>query len=321
MPETVKTSRLQNLPIVFFSSVMGLGGLSLALLRFSQVAPALRGPGQVLLVLTTLWFAALTFAYLAKMARHPEAVMEEFLHPVRMNFFPAYSICLLLLAAGYGETWPGGAQTLWLFGACLHLVFMLKIVSLWFTRDFGIASFNPPWFIPVVGAILVPVAGAGFADPEVCWFFFAVGISYWVFLSAVLIYRLTFHPTLPERLLPTLFILIAPPAVGFVAYTGLAGGLDGFARVLYYFSLFTALSLLAMGERFLRIPFYLSWWAYSFPLAAITLATLRMHLLTRLPLFLWLGWFFLGLCVLVVAFVLGRTVRAVTRGEICVEEE
>ena len=36
---------------------------------------------------------------------------------------------------------------------------------------------------------------------------------------------------LPERLLPTVFILIAPPAVGFIAYVRLTGGVDVFAQI------------------------------------------------------------------------------------------
>lgn len=38
---------------------------------------------------------------------------------------------------------------------------------------------------------------------------------------------------------------MAPPAVGFIAYVKLTAAVDGFARVLLYTALFTALLLLA----------------------------------------------------------------------------
>ena len=78
------------------------------------------------------------------------------------------------------------------------------------------------------------------------------------------------------RLTPTLFILLAPPSVGFIAYLQLIGSLDAFARILYYTALFLSLLLASNALRFLRIPFFISAWAYSFPLAALTIATLVM---------------------------------------------
>ena len=53
--------------------------------------------------------------------------------------------------------------------------------------------------------------------------------------------------------------------------------------------LFLALLLFTQWRRFARLRFYLSWWAYSFPLAAITIATLRMREATGLVFFAGLG--------------------------------
>ncbi len=89
--------------------------------------------------------------------------------------------------------------------------------------------------------------------------------------------RVIFHGGLPEKMLPTLFILIAPPAVAFIAYLGLTGELNAFAKILYFHALFTTVLILSFADRFVRLPFYLSWWAYTFPLAAITLANIRYH--------------------------------------------
>ena len=70
-----------------------------------------------------------------------------------------------------------------------------------------------------------------------------------VILLTIIFYRVLFHHPIDERLMPTLFILIAPPAVGFIAYTRLTGGeLDTFARVLYYSGLFLTLLLFTPGR-------------------------------------------------------------------------
>jgi tellurite resistance protein len=108
--------------------------------------------------------------------------------------------------------------------------------------------------------------------------------------------------------------------VGFIAYVNLAGGVDVFARILYYTALFLALLLASNAVRFLRLPFFVSAWAYSFPLAALTLATLVMS--AHLPGFAFaeLGLGLLAVLTLVVAALVARTLAAVWRGEICVPE-
>jgi len=152
---------------------------------------------------------------------------------------------------------------------------------------------------------------------EFSWFFFSVGLVFWVVLFAVVMYRLFFHAPLALRLTPTLFILLAPPSVGFIAYTNLTGGLDAFARVLYYTALFLAMLLATNALRFFKVPFFVSAWAYSFPLAALTIATLRMAELSGLSAFLWLGAAFLLVTTAVIGALMLRTMKAVSRRELC----
>jgi tellurite resistance protein len=186
---------------------------------------------------------------------------------------------------------------------------------------FEIVHLNPAWFIPVVGNILVPIAGVVHAPAEVSWFFFSVGLVFWPPLLTIILYRVIFHGSLPERLMPTLFILIAPPAVGFLSYLRLTGGeVDAFAHVLYHTALFFTLLLFAQLRWFTRLKFFLSWWAYSFPLAAITVATLAIFEHTGGVVFLRLAGILLGVASVVIAGLLARTTLAVVRREICVEE-
>ena len=75
------------------------------------------------------------------------------------------------------------------------------------------------------------------------------------------VHRIIFHHPLPEKLIPTLAILIAPPATAFTAYVKLTHNVDSFAKILYYFALFLTTFLLAEYKMFSKIKFYLSWWA------------------------------------------------------------
>ena len=184
---------------------------------------------------------------------------------------------------------------------------------------YEIAHLNPAWFIPVVGNILVPIAGVHHAPVDISWFFFSLGLFFWPVLTAIIFYRLIFHPSMPERFIPTLFIFIAPPAVGFISWYSLVGEVDAFGRVLYFVGLFFTLLVLAQASYFARLKFFLSWWAYSFPIAAITIASLLMARETGAGLYAWIAGLLLALLTTLIAMLLVRTGQAVLRREICVE--
>jgi tellurite resistance protein len=228
---------------------------------------------------------------------------------------------MVLLATLAYERSPTLAAWVWTVAALLHLCFTLYVVSAWIHRTgIELGHVNPAWFIPVVGNVLLPISGVRFYSAEVSWFFFSVGVVFWLVLFTIVMYRLFFHAPLPERLAPTLFILVAPPAVSCAAYVNLTGNVDGFARVLYYTALFLTMLLASNALRYLRARFFLSAWAYSFPLAAVTIATLMMAHRVGGVVFAALGAGLLALTTIVVAALLWRTGVAVARHEICVPE-
>lgn len=322
--EVASEPRIKHFPVAFFAMIMGLIGLSIAWdMAQDAFGMSLDMSGALRWLGLTL-FVVILAMYLVKLTLFREAVLSELRHPIQLNFFPTISISMILLGIALLPSLPGVAATFWVVGTVLHLLFTLYVVSVWIHHDrFEINHINPAWFIPVVGNVLVPIAGVPLGYAELSWFFFSIGILFWLILFTIIIYRMLFHQPLPDRLMPTFFIMIAPPAVGFIAYvklTGVAdiGGLDGFARILYYSSLFLTLLLLTQVGRFVRLHYYISWWAYSFPLAAITIATLIMFELTGLVAFAVIGWTLLTLVTLVVIFLLYRTALAIGGRSICV---
>ncbi|MCG7866802.1 MAG: SLAC1 anion channel family protein [Candidatus Thiodiazotropha taylori] len=317
-----ETSRLAHFPISFFAMVMGLAGLCIAWERAQSVFQLPIRIDMALIPFTVLIFILLFGLYSLKLLRFPQQVVKELHHPVKLNFFPAVSISLILLSTTLLQTLPSVSYLLWSIGSALHLGFTLYVMNIWIHHDkFEINHINPAWFIPVVGNVLVPVAGTTHGHTEISWFFFSIGIVFWMVLLTIIIYRVLFHNPLPDKLMPTFFILIAPPAVGFISYVKLNGGMDNFAHVLYYSGLFLTLLLASMAPRFTKLQFFLSWWAYSFPLAAITIATLMMHEITGLSGFAVIGWLLLSVLTLVVTYLFYRTLKAVGGKKICVPED
>ena len=314
-------SRLAHLPVSFFSTVMGMTGLAIAWQKAHLALGASPIVWQGLAALSSALFVGLLIVYGVKLVRHPNEVMAEWKHPVRVNFFPTISISLLLLGVVWLETTPSVALWLWAAGTVIHLLFTFAILSSWmYHTHYDIKHANPGWFIPVVGNLFVPICGVHFVSPEVGWFFFSIGMIFWIVLMTIIFYRVIFHDPIPPRLLATLFILIAPPSVGFVAYANLVPALDGFARILYYSAVFLTLLLGGNVMRFIRGGFFISSWAYSFPLAAMTIATFVMAKRSGLEFFVWLGGLLLAIVSLVVIVLVRKTLSAVGRKAICVPE-
>ena len=283
--------RLQYFPVSWFATVMGMCGLSIAWNR----AEHFFNPGfclsSLLRGLTSLWFFLLIGIYATKIVKYPAEVRAELTHPVKQAFAPTFSISLLLLSIAYLQSAREFSFWLWAIGTAGHLGFTFYMLSSWMHHTkYEIAHLNPAWFIPVVGNILIPIAGMQHGSPDISWFFFSLGLFFWPILTAV----------------------------GFISWFNLTGNIDAFGHILYSVAAVFTLLLLSQINRFRRIPFFLSWWAYSFPLAAMTIATFLMAKITGQAMYLWLGTELLGLLSALIAMLVWRTARAVGRREICV---
>lgn len=314
-------NKLKFFPVAAFTLIMGLVGFAMALKAAEKqgIMPIELSP--LIYFISIVMFALISLIYLMKIVRHGDQVLAEFNHPIKLQFFPAISISLILIGtASYGQQ-HAAAGFVWALGSGMHLVFTLIILNEWLHRSsIEIIHSNPSWFIPVVGNILIPIGGVAMAPAEISWFFFSVGLVFWILLFTIIFYRLVFHPPLPGKMLPTLAIFLAPPAVGFLSYVALNGGLDNFARILYYTALFITLLLMMQVGRLAKLQFTLSMWAYSFPLAAMTIATIKMLELTGLKFFSLISYALLMALIIVIVGLIVRTIVAVQRDEICVEE-
>ncbi len=310
--------RLVHFPVAFFSVVMGLGGLTLALHAAHGILGLPTLFATIAFLATAGAFLLIGFFYLLKLIRHPGAVRGEWNHPVKIAFFPAISISLLLLAVCALPHSHPLAHGLWLVGTALQGVLAFAVITSWIGhRSFQHPHLGPAWFIPAVGNVIVPIAGMALGYAETSWFFFSMGLLFWIVLLTLVVNRLIFHDPLPARLQPTLVILIAPPAVGLVAYIALVGRLDHFAHVLLELAYVFAIIVLIQLPKLLRLPFSMSFWALSFPLAALTSATLKYGALTGSGFHLHLAQGLLAVLVLTITVLAWRTLMAIARGEIC----
>lgn len=311
-------NRLRDFPVSFFATVMGLCGLTLAVKRAEAALEIGNNLSFALFLAAVCLFLALATIYTLKAARYAHAISEEWHHPVRISFFPAMSISLILLgtaAHGFSET---ASFVFWALGSALHLMMTLSVMTAWIDHSrFEVVHTNPAWFIPIVGNVLVPLVGVHHAPADISWFFFSIGLLFWLILLTLVINRLIFHTPLLGRMVPTLAILLAPPSVAFLSWISLTKTLDPTARILYFAAAFFFLLLLLQIRKFAKLQFALSWWAYSFPLAAFAVATFKMGELSASGFYTNCGFALLLLLTVVIIGLISRTVKAIVKGEIC----
>ncbi len=311
-------ARLQNFPIMFFAVIMGLGGLGLAYKALGEAFGLPHAVFEALRWLALGVFSAITALYVAKAVRHFGAVKAEFAHPIKINFFAAFPISLFLLAALFMDA--GAFHDVLFYAALAIQTFLtLYIVAFWIRNNMMIQHSNPAWFIPIVGNLIVILAARDVA-PALNWYYFSIGIFFWLALFTIIFYRIIFHDQLAQKFMPTLFILIAPPAMAFLGYLKMGGGFDAFAHVLLNITIFFVLLIFFMFRSFMGLKFFLSWWAFIFPTAAASIALTKAYGLTHGAAYAWMGCgMFAILCVLVL--VVGwHTIKNIARGEICVAE-
>lgn len=322
MQGAIKTydPKLKNFPIMMYAIVMGLSGLSLVYLKAYEVFGFSK-----LLALTFVWIDVIVFVvisgfYIAKIFKHFEDVKAEFAHPVRVNFFATFSISLLLLSAIFNALHVSIGVYFWYIGTILQAFMTFYCLSFWINKNIQINHSSPAWLIPVVGNVIVPLGGVEFVSADVLYYFFTIGMFFWVILLSILLNRMIFHNQMPQKFLPTMFILIAPPSVGMVSYLNITHSFDMVALGLYNIALFFSLLLLFMLKNFLKLQFFISWWAFTFPVAAMSVASMVAYLNTQKVFYEIFSYLSIISTSVVIIIVTIATIKSIFKNEICVAE-
>lgn len=348
-------SKLAHFPIMLFASVMGIGGLALAFKKASvafginadfidlsanfaqnqmqnhhqnltNLSEIFECANVILGFASLMIFALLLGIYGLKIATHFAQFRAEATHQVKINFLSAIPIGALIIITFLGafndsESVLFALQIAFYVSAFLQLILSIYVINFWFSNAMKRHLLSPAWFIPIVGNLIVPLAGhSAKISPEFSLFFFAIGCFFWLILTALITSRLIFEESLESKFLPTLFIFIAPPSIFVVDFAALFGGHSTLSLVAYFVALFFMLLMISLAKAFTRISFALSWWAFTFPLCAFSIASFEVFLGFGTPLYALFGIFGLVLAIFAVLFVAYKTLIAISKGKICVPE-
>ncbi|XP_057472527.1 S-type anion channel SLAH1-like [Actinidia eriantha] len=235
---------------------------------------------------TLLWslalftLASLSLLYILRCFLHFNMVKDEFLHHVGVNYLFAPWISWLLLLQSTPFFMPGSNYylALWWFFVIPIVALDIKIYGQWFTKGkrFLSAVANPTSHLSVIGNLVGARAAAkmGWSDSSICMF--SLGMAHYLVLFVTLYQRLPGSDrNIPAMLRPVLFLFFAAPSLASLAWNSISGTFDNSSKMLFFLSLFLFMSLVSRPTLFKKSmkKFNLAWWAYSFPLTALAIAS------------------------------------------------
>ena len=263
------------IPAAFFGIVLGLVGLGNTWRVASRLWRLPAAIGETIMLLAIAVWAVVVVLYAAKWFFARAEARAEWEHPVLCCFVGLAPVATMLVALAVLPYARVAAVALFGMGAAGQLGFgVFRTGHLWTGGRDPLAT-TPVLYLPTVAGSFVSaiVAGAlGWSD--LGRLFFGAGLFSWLALESVIIGRFYLLAEMPAALRPTFGIQLAPPTVGCVAY--LAGPVDLFAEALLGYGLLQALILARLVPWIARRPFAPGYWAFTFGVAALSLAALRL---------------------------------------------
>ncbi|KAI3510291.1 hypothetical protein L1887_17171 [Cichorium endivia] len=231
--------------------------------------------------LTLCTIVSLSLLYILRCIFHFDIVKSECCHHVGTNYLFAPSISWLLLLHStpffifpdkhaYGYIW-------WLLIVPL-LALDVKVYGKWFTSEKKFLSImaNPTIQISVIGNLVASLSHdeTGWREIRICLFTF--GITHYVVVFITLYQRLSGSNHIPSDLRPVFFLFVATPSMATLAWKSINGSFDIICKMLFFLSLFLFVSLASRPLLFKKSVrrFSVAWWAFSFPLTFLALASI-----------------------------------------------
>ncbi|MBA0550451.1 hypothetical protein Golax_018037 [Gossypium laxum] len=238
---------------------------------------------------TVLWslsffaLVLLSILYLLRCLFYFKMVKEEFFHHVGVNylFAPSISWLLLLQSSPFFTPQTHYSYTViwWVLAVLPIAVLDVKIYGQWFTKGkkFLSAVANPTSQLSVIGNLVGAQAAAEMGWKESAIGLFSLGMVHYLVLFVTLYQRLSGTDQLPSMLRPVFFLFFAAPSIASLAWQSIAGSFDTASKMLFFLSLFLFMSLVFRPTLFKvsMKKFNVAWWAYSFPLSVLALASME----------------------------------------------
>ncbi|KAM0011581.1 putative transporter protein SLAC1/Mae1/ Ssu1/TehA [Helianthus debilis subsp. tardiflorus] len=222
---------------------------------------------------------SLSILYILKCALLTNMVKQEYLNPISVNYLFAPWISWLLLLQTTPFFSPKTIYYVIFWWVFVLPIFILDVIiyGQWLTKGKRCLSkvANPASQLSVIGNFVGARAAAEMGWRESAMVMFTLGIVHYLVVFVTLYQRLSGNSCMPVMLRPVMFLFIAAPSMGSLAWDSISGSFDCCSKMLFYLSLFLFPSLVSRPNLFKKSmkKFNVVWWAYSYPLTVLALAS------------------------------------------------
>jgi tellurite resistance protein len=260
----------ERIPLNTFAMPFGLAGLAVTWTAAADVLAWPETVPNVLWGIAGVAWTGLIAAHILRAIRVRRPLSAQLRHPVQGPTAALVPLVAMLLGARLHGALPLLGTVVVAVAIGVAALFAGWIIAGWL-RGAPPSAVHGGYLLPTVASGLIGATTAAQVGlPQLAWGAFAVGMVFWLVLFAVIGMRLAVVPALPGPLVPTMAILVAPPAVAGLAWIALTGEVRG--PVIDGLVALTVISVLiqaALLPVYRATPFSLGMWSFTFPFAAV----------------------------------------------------
>lgn len=272
----------------------------------------------------------------------------ELKHPVIAGFhslMPAATIMVAIVFSKLGEPfslwqYQNISILFWIIGAAFEFILLTITIYFLITNEkMNINFINGGWLVPPVAALLTPIAGLKLVEfisnkalaINILWinyFFFGAGAFVFLLIAVALFSKIFFFERLNPKIFPSLWIILVP-------FSLMALSLSMFAKessdylfpefknalmaitflvnpMLIGTGIWLLVLLIILTYYYLKrieLPYGVGWWAFVFPTASVSIASLNQAVIFKQAFFAYSGLGIYLFLIIITLIVLYRTIR------------
>lgn len=228
--------------------------------------------------LTVKWICGSLSAFLGillflKIILYPKSIHTEMTgNPVLGSVAATFFMAIMQLCTYTASALPLLSKSIWYLAVAAHFGLII-----WFTKHFmlnlELKNVFPTYFIAYVGIIVASVTSPVFNNQELGIYIFWFGFIAYMLLLALITYRYYKIPPKEDAVKPLICIYTAPMSLSLAGYFAVIPDKSFFmitvmqiiAQLLFFF-------ILSLMPKLLRLPFYPSYAAFTFPFVITAIA-------------------------------------------------
>lgn len=260
-----------RIPLNTLAVALGIAGVAEVWSATSTVVDLSPIVPQIFWSLAAAAMIWLITAHAVRGIRIKSPLKDQLRHPAQGPLAAMVPLIGMLLGSDLVAWFPVAGTILVVMSMTVATIFAGWLISTWTSGQIELGALHGGYLLPTVaGGFVAASAADAVGLRDVGWAAFGVASLFWVVMTTLLIARLISRPPLPEALVPTLTVVMAPPAVGGLALFALTDHVS--TPLSLAFAGLTAILViaqLALIPRYRRLPFTLGFWSFTFPVAAV----------------------------------------------------